>query len=133
MAKRTHSGGFERRTRVGEAIRHALADIFVRGDIHDPVLREVSVTVGEVEVSPDLRNATAYVLPFGDIDPDDMAAALARVAPYLSHEVSQRIRLRYAPNLSFALDRTFEQASKIEALLQRPEVAQDLADTTESD
>lgn len=133
MARRTHRGGFERRTRVGEEIRHALAGIFVRGDIHDPVLRNISITVGEVEVSPDLRNATAYVLPFGDADPDEMLEGLARVTPFLRHQLSQRVHLRYVPMLRFALDQTFEQASKIESLLQRPEVARDLSDTEVSD
>ena len=129
MARRTHRGGFERRTRVGEEIRHALAEIFIRGDINDPVLRDTSITVGEVEVSPDLRNATAYVLPFGDIDPIEMLESLARVTPFLRHQLTQRVHLRYVPMLRFALDQTYEQASKIESLLQRPEVAQDLSET----
>ena len=133
MGKRTPRGGFERRTRVGEAIRHALADTFVRGDINDPILHGASITVGEVEVSPDLRNATAYVLPFGDIDPDDMLAGLARVTPYLCHQVSQRMRLKYVPMLRFALDRTFDQANEIDSLLQRPEVARDLTESTDAD
>ncbi len=133
MGKRTHRGG-ERRTRVGEALRHALADIFMRGDVLDPVLRDASVTVGEVDVSPDLRNATAYVLPFGATDPDDMLAGLVRVTPHLRHQISQRLRLRYVPMLRFELDRTFDQANKIDSLLQRPEVARDLiTDPTDAD
>ena len=133
MARRTHRSGFERRTRVGEAIRHALAEVFVRGDIHDPALRDASITVGEVEVSPDLRNATAYVLPFGDVDPQEMLAGLVRVTPFLRHQLSQRVQLKYAPSLRFALDQTYDQASKIESLLQRPEVAQDLIETPKSE
>ena len=126
MAKRTHRGGFERRTRVGEELRHALAEIFIRGDFHEPVLRDASITVTEVEVSPDLRNATAYVLPFGNIDPQDMLEGLARATRYLRHEASQRVRLKYTPNLNFALDETLDEAGRIEALLQRPEVARDI-------
>ncbi len=127
MAKRTHGSGFERRTRVGEELRHAFAEIFVRGDLHDPVLRDASITVTEVEVSPDLRNATAYVLPFGDINPQEMLEGLARATPYLRHEASQRVRLKYTPNLIFALDETLDEAGRIEALLKRPEVARDIA------
>ena len=126
MAKRTHRGSFERRTRVGEELRHALAEIFVRGDFHEPVLRDASITVTEVEVSPDLRNATAYVLPFGNIDPQDMLEGLARATRYLRHEASQRVHLKYTPNLNFSLDETLDEAGRIEALLQRPEVARDI-------
>lgn len=129
MARRTHSSDFERRIRVGEEIRHALAEIFIRGNINDPILRDTSITVSEVEVSPDLRNATAYVLPFGDVEPSEMLAGLARVTPLLRHRLSQRVHLRYVPMLKFALDQTFNQASKIESLLKRPEVVQDLPAT----
>ena len=133
MAKRIHRGGFERNTRVGEAIRHALADIFMRGDVRDPVLRDASITIGEVEVSPDLRTATAYVLPFSQVDGVEMLAALVRMTPHLRHLVSQRVRLRYAPMLRFELDQTFDQADRIDSLLQRPEVARDLVDNPDAE
>ncbi len=127
MAKRTRRGGFERRNRVGEEIRHALAELFARGDIHDPILRDTSITVAEVEVSSDLRRATAYVLPFGDIDPHEMLAGLVRTTPFLRREVSRRVQLKHIPSLSFALDQTFDEAAKIDALLRRPEIARDIA------
>ena len=127
MVKRTRRGGFERRHRVGEEIRHALAEIFARGDIHDPVLRDGAVTVTEVELGADLRHATAYVLPFGTVDAHEMLAGLVRTTPFLRREVSRRVRLKYMPSLAFALDRRFEHAERIDALLRRPEVARDIA------
>ena len=127
MAKRIRRGGSERRNRVGEEIRHALAEIFARGDIHDPALRDSSITVTEVEVGADLRHATAHVLPFGAIDPHEMLAGLVRTTPFLRREVSRRVRLKYTPSLTFALDQRFDQADRIDALLRRPEVARDIA------
>ena len=92
-----------------------------------PVLRDSSITVTEVEVGANLRHATAYVLPFGAIDPHAMLAGLARTTPFLRREVSRRVRLKYTPSLAFVLDQRFDQADRIDALLRRPEVARDIA------
>ncbi len=112
--------------RVGEEMRHALARVFEHG-LHDPALAEVALTVTEVRVSPDLRNATAYVLPLGGAQAEEVMAGLKRAERYLRREVAQAVKLRYAPALHFALDTSFEHASQIDALLRRPEVARDLA------
>ncbi|MGH7013287.1 MAG: 30S ribosome-binding factor RbfA [Stellaceae bacterium] len=114
--------------RVGEEMRHALARIFEHG-LHDPALAEVALTVTEVRVSPDLKNATAYVVPLGGAHAADVMAGLKRAEGYLRRELAQAVKLRYAPALHFALDTAFERASQIDALLRRPEVARDLAPT----
>ena len=92
-----------------------------------PALRDGAITVTEVELGPDLRHATAYVLPFGAIDAHEMLAGLVRTTPFLRREVSRRVRLKYMPSLAFALDRRFDHAERIDALLRRPEVARDIA------
>ena len=112
--------------RVGEEMRHALARIFEHG-LHDPALAEIALTVTEVRVSPDLKNATAYVVPLGGAHADEVMAGLKRAAGYLRRELAQAVKLRYAPALHFALDTSFEHASQIDALLRQPEVARDLA------
>ena len=112
--------------RVGEAMRHALARIFEHG-LHDPALTGVALTVTEVRVSPDLKNATAYIVPLGGVHAAEAMAGLQRAAGYLRREIAQAVKLRYAPALHFALDTSFEHASNIDALLRRPEVARDLA------
>jgi ribosome-binding factor A len=112
--------------RVGEAMRHALARIFEHG-LHDPALAEVVLTVTEVRVSPDLKNATAYVVPLAGQHTADVMAGLKRAEGYLRREVAQAVKLRYAPALHFALDTSFEHASRIDTLLRQPEVVRDLA------
>ena len=127
MAKRSHRRGFDRRHRVGEEIRHALAEVFARGNVHDPVLRDRPITVAEVEVGADLRHAVCHVLPFGAADAEEVLAALVRATPFLRHEVSRRVRLKYTPSLAFALDRSLDRAARIDTLLRRAEVARDVA------
>ncbi len=117
----------QRPLRVGEEIRHALARIFARGELRDPDLAGVTVTVTEVQVSPDLKNATAFVMPLGGVHEAEVIAALRRSAPYLRRAVGRDVTLRYAPTLSFALDTAFAQASRIQAALHRPEVERDLS------
>ncbi len=117
----------QRPLRVGEELRHALAQILARGDIRDPDLVGRSITVSEVRMSPDLKNATAFVLPLGGENLEAAMAGLSRCAPYLRGQVARLVPLRYSPKLNFRLDESFEQASRIEALLRRPEVAADLA------
>ncbi|MTJ82537.1 MAG: 30S ribosome-binding factor RbfA [Telmatospirillum sp.] len=116
----------QRQLRVGEELRHAIASILERGDIHDPEVAGKPVTVTEVSVSPDLRNATVFVVPLGGGDPQPVLAGLKRARSYLRHEVARMVQLRVAPDLSFVADGTFDNASRIEALLSSPEVRRDL-------
>jgi ribosome-binding factor A len=117
----------QRPLRVGEELRHALARVFERGELRDPDLAAAVVTVTEVRVSPDLKTATAYVMPLAGARADAIIAALRRSAPYLRRVLAQEVKLRYAPNVVFALDTAFDHASRISAALHRPEVERDLA------
>jgi len=116
----------QRQLRVGEELRHALARILRDGELRDPVLENASITVTEVRMSPDLRNATAFVMPLAGTNATEVFAALERSATYLKGLVAREVQLRNTPNLVFALDDTFDQAERISALLARPEVARDL-------
>ncbi|HUA76503.1 MAG TPA: 30S ribosome-binding factor RbfA [Acetobacteraceae bacterium] len=116
----------QRRLRVAEEIRHRLAAIFLRAPFRDPDLAEARLTVTEVRVSPDLRNATAYVARLGRSDIAALMPALTRATPFLQAEIAHGLRLRHAPTLVFAADTTLDQASRIEAVLRSPAVARDL-------
>ena len=116
----------QRQLRVGEELRHVLAQLLRPGELHDPALRDASVTVTEVCMSPDLRNATAFVMPLGGAHADDVLAALRRSAGYLKGQAGRMLGLRRVPNLMFALDAAFDHAARINAVLSRPEVARDL-------
>src|SRR5216683_654328 len=118
----------QRQLRVGEEIRHRLADLLERGNMRDPDLREASITVTSVDVSPDLRNAIAFVMPLGGQDVQRLLAAMRRAAPWFRARVGERARLRHAPEIRFELDRTFDEADRIGALLRRPDVARDIKD-----
>ena len=118
----------QRQLRVGEELRHILAELFERGDMRDPDLRDASITVTAVDVSPDLRNATAFVMPLGGQEEARLRAAMRRAAPWFRARVSERAGLRYAPEIRFEIDKTFEEADKIGALLRRPDVARDIKD-----
>ena len=118
----------QRQLRVGEEIRHLLADLLERGNMRDPDLRDATITVTSVDVSPDLRNATAYVMPLGGSDQERLLAALRRAAPWFRGRVSEKAGLRSAPDIRFAIDRTFDEADKIGQLLRRPDVARDIKD-----
>jgi len=118
----------QRQLRVGEEIRHLLADLLERGNMRDPDLREASITVTSVDVSPDLRNATAFVMPLGGHDEKRLMAAMRRAAPWFRARVGERAGLRYAPEIRFELDRTFDEADRIGSLLRRPDVARDIKD-----
>lgn len=122
----------QRPLRVGEEVRHALARIFERGELRDPDLAGTAITVTEVRLSPDLKNAIAYIMPLGGQRAAEVVTALRRSAPYLRRAVGRAVKLRYAPNLSFALDTAFDHASRIGALLQRPEVERDLGASDEA-
>jgi ribosome-binding factor A len=130
MARKTSSPSpaSQRQLRVGELIRHALADILQRGDVHDADLQGVVVTVPEVRMSPDLQLATAYVMPLGGMKADAVLAALARHTRYLRGEIAHRVNLRLAPELRFRLDTSFEEGGHIDALLRSPGVKRDLED-----
>ena len=116
----------QRQLRVGEELRHALARILRDGECRDPVLERVSITVTEVRMSPDLRNATAFVMPLAGTNATEIIAGLERSANFLKGLVAREVQLRNTPNLVFALDDTFDRAHRISALLTRPEVARDL-------
>jgi len=116
----------QRQLRVGELIRHALAQLLERGEAHDPGLAGVSITVTEVRVSPDLRNATAFVMPLGGGDSAAVLESLRRAAPFFRRRMGGSLDLRFLPNLAFELDSSFDNASHISSLLRTPTVAADL-------
>jgi ribosome-binding factor A len=117
----------QRPLRVGEEIRHALARIFARGELRDPDLADVTLTVTEVQVAPDLKSATAFVMPLAGRREAEVIAALRRSGAYLRRAVAREVDLRHVPDIAFALDIAFGHASRIEAALNRPEVVRDLA------
>jgi len=118
----------QRQLRVGEEIRHCLARVLMQGEAHDPELQDVSVTVSEVRLSPDLKNATAFVMPLGGSHSQEAIKALNRAAPFFRHRLAEEVDLRFTPRLSFQLDQSFDEASRIDALLNSPRVRGDLAD-----
>ncbi|MEQ9641281.1 MAG: 30S ribosome-binding factor RbfA [Alphaproteobacteria bacterium] len=122
----------QRQLRVGEAIRQALAELILRGHVVDRDAGEVIATVTEVRVSPDLKNATGFVVPT-DSRGDDVLAPLNRMAPVLRGELARMLHLKYAPRLSFVADRSFDNAASIDALLRRPDVARDLVPDGDND
>lgn len=116
----------QRQQRVAELVRHALAEVLSRGDVQDPVLTSHVVTVPEVRMSPDLRLATAYVMPLGGRDEKPVLEALDRHRKVLRQEVARRINLKFAPDLRFRRDETFDEASRIDALLRSERVRRDV-------
>ena len=118
----------QRQLRVGEEIRHLLATLLERGNMRDPEFRDATITVTSVDVSPDLRNATAFVMPLGGQDSARLLEALKRAAPWFRVRVGEQAGLRHAPEIRFQLDRTFDEADRIGSLLRRPDVARDLKD-----
>ena len=123
---RARDGQSQRQLRVGELVRHALADVLARGQLQEPALSGVIVTVPEVRTSPDLRVATAYVAPLGGRKGEILVEALTRHARYLRGEVAHRVTLKFAPELRFRLDDSFERASRLDALLRSEPVRRDL-------
>lgn len=121
-----HTGPSQRQLRVGELIRHALAAMLSRGEIFDPVLSSHVVTIPEVRLSPDLRLATIYVMPLGGKDVKEVLAALDRHKKYIRGEIAHEVNLKFAPDIRFMADETFEEADRIEQLLRSPKVARDL-------
>ena len=119
-------GGSQRQLRVGELVRHALADMLTRGDVHDPVIEGHLITVPEVRMSPDLRLATIYIMPMGGRDAEAVVAAFERNKKFLRAEIAHRINLKIAPDFRFRVDERFEEAERIDKLLHSPQVARDL-------
>ena len=122
------SGPSQRQLRVGELIRRTLSEVLARGDIHDPDLNRMSITVGEVRTSPDLRIATAYVLPLGGKGKEDVIALLARNKGELRRIVGKKTGLKFAPELRFQLDQTFDQMDATRRMLSEDRVRQDTED-----
>ena len=116
----------QRQLRVGELVRHVLAEMLTRGDVHDPVLEGHVVTIPEVRMTADLRLATVYAIPLGGHDADAVLVALNRNRRFLRGEIARRINLKFAPDIRFAIDDRFEEAERIEKLLQTPAVQRDL-------
>lgn len=119
--------------RVAELVRHAAAQLLARGDISDPALERHVVTVSRVKMSPDLKLATIYVMPLGGKDESDVLAALDRHRKFLRGEIAHEVNLKFAPEIRFRIDDSFDNVSRIEALLNSEEVKRDLvADKDES-
>jgi ribosome-binding factor A len=135
MPKRTDApaGPSQRQQRVAELVRHALAEVLSRGDIQDPVLTSHVVTVPEVRMSPDLKLATAYIMPLGGQDERPVIDALDRNKRVLRHEVARRVNLKFAPDLRFRRDETFDEASRIDALLRTEKVRRDIESAKDGD
>jgi ribosome-binding factor A len=128
MAKSESAGPSVRLLRVGEAVRHVLADILQRGDVHDDTLASHLVSVTEVRMSPDLKHATVFVKPLLGRDEEVVLKALRTNTAYLQREVAKRIKMKFAAKLKFIGDESFEEGSHIDALLRSPKVAQDLGE-----
>lgn len=121
-------GPSQRQLRVGELIRRTLADVLARGDVHDPDLNRMSITVGEVRTSPDLKIATAYVLPLGGRGSDEVLKLLARNKSELRRIIGKKLALKYAPDLRFQLDETFDRMDDTRRMLSQDAVRRDVDD-----
>jgi ribosome-binding factor A len=121
----------QRQLRVGEELRHALARVFAHGEFSDPLLGSANITVTEVRVSPDLRNATAFVTPLGGGGLEEAVVALNHAAGYIRSRLAPELRLRYLPRVRFAADRSFDRAERMEGVMARPRVQRDLAATAD--
>ena len=119
------AGPSQRQQRVAELVRHALAEVLARGDIQDDVITRHVITAPEVRMSPDLKLATAYVMPLGGKDEDAVLAALERHRKVLRQEVARRVNLKFAPELRFRRDDSFDEAARIDALLRSEKVRRD--------
>lgn len=125
-ASYSSSSPSQRALRVGELVRHALAEILSRGEVHDPEVEGMTITIPEVRMSPDLRLATCYVMPLGAADAAEAVAALERNRRFLRGAVAKRVNLQYSPDLRFRVDETFAEGMRIDALLRSPAVRRDL-------
>src|SRR6185503_10947720 len=126
-------GDSQRQLRVGELVRHALADMLTRGDVHDPVIERHMITIPEVRVTADLRLATIYVMPLGGRDTEEVVAAFERHKKFLRAKIAHRINLKFAPDIRFRVDDRFAEAERIDKLLHSPEVQRDLKHDEDSE
>ncbi len=126
MKKNSKASGSVRLLRVGETIRHALADILSRDIVHDPVLYGASITVTAADVSPDLRNAIIYVQPLGGKDSEEKVKALNNAAGFLRGQLGKIVHIKYLPKLTFAIDKSFDVAGRMNEVFADPKVRQDL-------
>jgi ribosome-binding factor A len=129
MSRSHHPAGAapsQRMLRVGELVRHAVAQMLSRGDINDPVLEKHVVTVSRVKMSPDLKLATIYVMPLGGKDEAEVLAALDRHKRYLRGEIAHEVNLKFAPEVRFRIDESFDAVSRIDAILASDRVKRDL-------
>ncbi|MDC1214855.1 30S ribosome-binding factor RbfA [Rhodospirillales bacterium] len=133
MSRQTSSAPTQRQLRVGEEVRHAIASALERGEVRDPAIKGVAITVTEVRLSPDLKNATAYVVPLGGGDASEVVEALNRASGFLRGWVGRNVRLRHIPRVSFEADISFDEAQRIENALKNPHVARDIIRNTEDD
>ncbi len=131
MARKVSKSTGQRPLRVGEEVRHALAQILERGDLRDPDLVDAIVTITEVRMSPDIRNATVFVAPLGGVDTAKIVAALMRAVPYLRRRIGEIVELRYVPNLRIEADTSFDYAERIGQKLS--EVVEDDATPDDDD
>jgi len=116
----------QRQLKVGELIRHALVEILNRGDVSDEVLSRHSLTVPEVRMTPDLKLATAYVMPLGGDEAEEVVAHLEQHKRFLRGELARRVNLKFMPQLRFKVDVSFESSARIDTILASPKVARDL-------
>lgn len=134
MAKNTHNSGAgptQRQLRVGELIRRTLSLVLARGDIHDPDLNRLLITVGEVRTTPDLRVATVYVLPLGGKQRDEAIELLGRNMHELRRAVAKAVSLKYSPELRFVIDETFDQMDETRRLFAQDNVRRDLTENSD--
>jgi ribosome-binding factor A len=124
-------GPSQRQLRVGELIRRALSEVLARGDVHDMELNRMSITVGEVRTSPDLKIATALVLPLGGKGQEDVLKLLAQNKSELRRAVGKKLGLKFTPDLRFRLDETFDQMDETRRLFAQDEVRQDIEDNSD--
>ncbi|WP_172327047.1 30S ribosome-binding factor RbfA [Mangrovicoccus sp. HB161399] len=129
----TFSGPSQRQLRVGELIRRTLSEVLSRGEIHDPDLNRMSITVGEVRSSPDLKVATAYVMPLGGQGAEAAIEALNRNRSELRRAVGKAVKLKFSPELRFRIDETFDRMDETRRLFSQDNVRRDLDDGAEDD
>jgi ribosome-binding factor A len=123
----------QRQLRVGELIRHAVAEMLSRGEVHDPVIEGHMITVPEVRMTADLKLATIYVMPLGGKDVTEVIKALNDNKRFLRGEIAHRVNLKFAPDIRFRADERFDEAERIEKLLRTPQVRRDLESESDAD
>lgn len=129
--KTSAPGASQRQLRVGEIVRHAVADLLSQGGVHDPVLEGHLITVPEVRMSPDLKLATVYVMPLGGRDTEIVLKALAANKVFIRSAVARKVNLKFAPDIRFRIDERFDEAERIDRLLRTPAVQRDLKPDSE--